>query len=64
MHRDFKPDNILLDERLTAYLADTGFAKDQRPDASGRSKSNVMYMTMGYAHDQQPATLPSVRPPA
>ena len=48
LHRDFKPDNILLDERLTAYLADTGFAKDQRPDASGRSKSNVMYMTMGY----------------
>ena len=26
-HRDFKPDNIFLDEDLTAYLADTGFAK-------------------------------------
>ena len=26
-HRDFKPDNILLDEDLTAYLADTGCAK-------------------------------------
>ena len=26
-HRDFKPANILLDERLTAYLGDTGFAK-------------------------------------
>ena len=27
VHRDFKPANILLDETLHAYLADTGFAK-------------------------------------
>ena len=26
-HRDFKPDNIFLGGDLTAYLADTGFAK-------------------------------------
>ena len=24
IHRDFKPENILLDEKLNAYLADTG----------------------------------------
>ena len=38
-HRDFKPDNIFLDENLVAYLADTGLAKDAAPDASGNSKS-------------------------
>jgi interleukin-1 receptor-associated kinase 1 len=27
LHRDFKPANILLDERLTAFIGDTGFAK-------------------------------------
>jgi len=27
VHRDFKPENILLDDDLNAYLADTGFAK-------------------------------------
>ena len=44
-HRDFKPDNIFLDEKLSAYLADTGFAKDAAPDASGRpkSKSHMLY---------------------
>jgi len=48
-HRDFKADNIFLDEHLTAYLADTGFAKDQRPTSTAaKSKSNVIYMTKGY----------------
>ena len=41
-HRDVKPDNILLDEKLTAVLADTGFAKDQRPDASVRCRSTAL----------------------
>jgi len=48
VHRDVKPDNILLDEKLTAVLADTGFAKDQRPDASVRCRSTALYMTTGY----------------
>ena len=49
IHRDFKPENILLDERLNAYLADTGFAKMERPDASSkRSVSNALYLTKGY----------------
>ena len=33
---------------LTAVLADTGFAKDQRPDASVRCRSTALYMTTGY----------------
>ncbi|EOD05470.1 hypothetical protein EMIHUDRAFT_97349 [Emiliania huxleyi CCMP1516] len=48
VHRDVKPDNILLDEKLAAVLADTGFAKDQRPDASVRCRSTALYMTTGY----------------
>ena len=51
-HRDFKPDNIFLDENLTAYLADTGFAKDAAPDVSGsaksKSKSHMLYGTDGF----------------
>ncbi|EOD12784.1 hypothetical protein EMIHUDRAFT_371225, partial [Emiliania huxleyi CCMP1516] len=48
VHRDVKQDNILLDEKLTAVLADTGFAKDQRPDASVRCRSTALYMSTGY----------------
>ena len=49
-HRDFKPDNIFLDENLVAYLADTGLAKDAAPDASGKSKSksHMLYGSGGY----------------
>ena len=49
-HRDFKPDNIFLDENLVAYLADTGLAKDAAPDASGKSKSksHMLYGSDGY----------------
>ena len=50
VHRDFKPENILLDDNLHAYLADTGFAKmDTMPEASKKkSASNALYLTMGY----------------
>ena len=49
-HRDFKPDNIFLDENLVAYLADTGLAKDAAPDANGnsKSKSHMLYGSSGY----------------
>lgn len=49
-HRDFKPDNIFLDERLTAYLADTGFAKDAAPYAIGipKSRSHMLYGSDGF----------------
>tara|TARA_B110000046_G_scaffold156591_1_gene167468 strand:- start:252 stop:2024 length:1773 start_codon:yes stop_codon:yes gene_type:complete len=49
-HRDFKPENILLDDQLNAYLADTGFAKmDVGPEASKqKSASNALYLTRGY----------------
>ena len=51
IHRDFKPENILLDEALNAYVADTGFAKMEKPDAAGKSggsTSNALYLTRGY----------------
>jgi len=50
VHRDFKPENILLDDELNAYLADTGFAKmDADPEASKmKSASNALYLTRGY----------------
>jgi interleukin-1 receptor-associated kinase 1 len=50
VHRDFKPENILLDDELNAYLADTGFAKmDAGPEASKmKSVSNALYLTRGY----------------
>ena len=51
-HRDVKPDNIFLDENLTAYLADTGFAKDTATNVSGsaksQSKSRMLYGTDGF----------------
>jgi len=50
VHRDFKPENILLDDELNAYLADTGFAKmDAGTEASKmKSASNALYLTRGY----------------
>ena len=48
VHRDFKPENILLDDNLDAYLADTGFAKVDRPEASTKATSNALYLTKGY----------------
>ena len=50
VHRDFKPENILLDDELNAYLADTGFAKmDADPEVSKmKSASNALYLTRGY----------------
>ena len=46
LHRDFKPENILLDEHLNAFLADTGFAKAEQPDAP--AKSTCLGFTHGY----------------
>ena len=52
IHRDFKPENILLDDDENAFLADTGFAKMEstEPEAGKQQKSasNVFYLTMGY----------------
>jgi len=52
LHRDFKPANILLDERLHAYLSDTGFAKGTSPAglASITTTSGTCY-TPGYADE-------------
>ena len=51
IHRDFKPANILLDERLRAYLSDTGFAKSAAATggaASLTTRTGACY-TPGYA---------------
>ena len=50
VHRDFKPENIFLDDELNAHLGDTGFAKmDAGPEASKmKSASNAFYLTRGY----------------
>ena len=50
VHRDFKPENILLDSELNACLADTGFAKMEQPDgaSAAKSASNALYLTKGY----------------
>ena len=51
IHRDFKPENILLDDDLGAFLADTGFAKMEHTGpalSKMKSASNALYLTMGY----------------
>ena len=42
------PVQILLDEALNAYVADTGFAKMERAETSSKSVSNAVYLTKGY----------------
>jgi len=46
LHRDFKPDNILLDENLNAFLADTGVAKSEQSGEA--AKSTCLVLTYGY----------------
>jgi len=56
VHRDFKPENILLDDELNAYLADTGFAKmDAGPEAS-KMKSALPEATWIQAFPPAPPT--------
>ena len=50
VHRDFKPANILLDERLHAMLSDTGFAKASKAgDATQVSTLAGDVYTRGFA---------------
>ena len=49
LHRDFKPENILLDDDGNAFLADTGFAKmESGPEMSKQKSASHVYLTMGY----------------
>jgi interleukin-1 receptor-associated kinase 1 len=58
-HRDFKPANILLDERLQAYLGDTGFAKATQRSGDRSGATTTVFGgagSLGYCED-------ALRPP-
>ena len=50
LHQDIKPDNILLDEALNAYLIDFGFSRQQNKEISS---SSVFKGTPGFIAPEQ-----------
>ncbi|MEZ6187779.1 MAG: serine/threonine-protein kinase [Planctomycetota bacterium] len=53
IHRDVKPDNVLIDAHRTARLADLGLVKDLRSDAERLTLSHAPHGSPGYWSPEQ-----------
>jgi hypothetical protein len=64
VHRDIKPDNILISSRGEVKLADLGLAKARRPDDEGMTMTGEGMGTPPYMPPEQCHDFKSVGPPA